>query len=267
MKRFLLIVMVLLLLTLPVSADVLWEPYDNAYYQMHGAGLNYMDRTYYVPEGMTANVYKSPSTGGLVQTLEAGTKFYVGPYLTLGGETWAAGYVLGNWETEGWVRLDRLQKKYEHEDFYNDFGDTFEVTDDQVTQLDFDEEVHTWTYPGSGELDQTFPKEAFWTGYNGGVMDFRYVYTDPDGGRWGYVGYFMGRCGWVYLDDPETLDAPVFPQMPENTVTNTKPEQNPHFFIWIAGMVAVLAAGSAGVIMVLKKRTRTTAGGETEHEA
>lgn len=265
-KRLLLLMLVLLLFTLPVSADILWEPYDNTYYQMHAAGLEYMDRTYIVPEGMTANVYKSPSTGGLVTTLKAGTEYYVGPYITLAGETWGVGHVIGDWKTEGWVRLDRLQRKYEHEDFYNDFGDSFEVTDDQVTQLDFDEEVHTWTYPGSGELDQTFPKEAFWTGYNGGVMDFRYVYTDPDGGRWGYVGYFMGRCGWVYLDDPETLDAPVFPQATENTVTDTAPERAPQGYIGILALIAVLAIGSACAIIVLKKKSRSTSGGDFSHE-
>ena len=36
------------------------------------------------------------------------------------------------------------------------------------------------------------------------TKDGQNFYTDPDGGRWGYVGYYMGRFGWVYLDDPET---------------------------------------------------------------
>ena len=209
-KRLLLLLLVLLLFTLPVSADILWEP-DHSYYT-HTENLDYMDHIYIVPEGTTANMYKSPSFGIKAATLEAGTNIYIGPYGEINGDLWGIGYVIGDVRCEGWVRLDRLQRKYEHEDFYNDFGDLCVSTDDQLTQLDFDEEVHTWTYPGSGELDQTFPKEAFWTGYNGGVMDFRYVYTDPAGRRWGYVGYFMGRCGWVYLDDPETLDAPVFPQ-------------------------------------------------------
>jgi hypothetical protein len=265
-KRLLLLMLVLLLFTLPVSADILWEPYDNTYYQMHAAGLEYMDRTHIVPEGMTANVYKSPSNGGLIKTLEAGTKLYVGPYLTIRGETWGASYVLGDWETEGWVRLDRLQRKYEHEDFYNDFGDLCVATDDQLTQQDIETEIHTWTYPGSGELELSIPREALGGGYNGGVMDFRYVYTDPDGGRWGYVGYFMGRCGWVYLDDPDTLDAPIFPQATENTVTDTAPERAPQGYIGILALIAVLAIGSACAIIVLKKKSRSTSGGDFIHE-
>ena len=111
-KRLVLILAILLLLTIPVSADILWEPYDNAYYQRNGGEMPYMDHTYLVPEGITATIYKSPKSGGILATVEAGTALYVGPYQEIDGETWGSCYVLGNWEIEGWVRLDRLQRKY-----------------------------------------------------------------------------------------------------------------------------------------------------------
>lgn len=246
------------------SADILWEP-SSTYYRNHYDQFQYMDQTYVVPDGMTANLYTEPSNGLLIKTFPAGTRIYIGPYGTVHNELWGSGYAYGDWQNEGWVRLDRLQKEFSHEDFYAQYGHECVATDDQITQLDIETEIQTWTYPGSGIGDGTIPKEALQTSYNDGVMNFQFVYTDPDGGRWGYVGYFMGRCGWVYLDDPETTEPPTFPQTPENTVSNTAPETQSFGWIWV--LIAVLAVITACAIVVLKKKARSAPKGETEHDA
>ena len=262
-RKLLILILTLTVLfacTLPASADIPWEPYENDYYNSTGyENFDYMDRTYYVPEGMTANVYKNPETGGLIKTLEAGTRIYIGPYAKINGETWAAGYAYGEWENEGWVRLDRLQLEYDHEAFEADFGNQFITTDDVLTRDDVDGDIQTWTYPGSGVGDGIVPADALGGGYNDGVMDFRYVYTDPDGGRWGYVGYYMGRCGWVWLDDPTNPEPPVqiHPDFP-STVTDTSPEEAPGngSMEWIAILVAILVLATAVAIVLLKKKKR-----------
>ena len=256
LKRLISIALVLLVFALPVSADVLWEPFDNKYYSSNYEGLDYMDRTYYVPDGMTANLYESPVSSTIVKTLEAGTRIYIGPYGEINGETWAAGYVYDDFD-EGWLRLDRLQLEYDHEAFEADFGNQFVVTDDRLTREDVDSDIQTWTYPGSGISDGTVPADALGGGYNDGIMDFRYVWTDPDGGRWGYVGYYMGRCGWVWLDDPTNPEPPVqiHPDFP-STVTDTAPETSPtgSSMVWIAIPVAALVLVTAAAVILLQKK-------------
>lgn len=242
-----------------VSADMLWEPMDNAYLERRDYEYDdYLGRIYEVPAGMTASIYKSPETGGLIKTLEAGTRVYAGPVLTLKGVTWAAGYPLGDWDTEGWINLDRLQRTYEHEDFAEDFGSSFVTTGDVLTADDVEGDIQTWTYPGSGLNDRSIPREALGGDYNDGVVSFQYIYTDPEGGRWGYVGYFMGRCGWVWLDDPCAEETPLFPQEPKNTVKDTAPEAAPGGSILLPVIVSVaaLVALTAGAILLLKRKKK-----------
>lgn len=249
--------LVLLLgLSVSASADMLWEPWDNDYFiSLDYEYDDYLDRTYTVPEGMTANVYKSPETGGVLTTLSSGDLIYVGPVIHLNGITWAAGYPYGDWDNQGWVNLDRLQRTYEHEDFVADFEDSFEETDDILTQDDITTEIQTWTYPGSGLADGTIPRDCLGGEYNNGVVNFSYIYTDPDGGRWGYVGYYMGRCGWVWLDDPEATETPLFVQTPENTVKDSSEETRPSRIILPAIVLAaifVLVLGTAAIFLILR---------------
>lgn len=249
-------------LSISASADILWEPYDNDYYlSLDYEYDDYLDRTYVVPDGMTANVYKSPETGGVLTTLSSGERIYIGPMIRLDGVTWAAGYPYGDWDNQGWVNLDRLQRTYEHEDFVENFEDSFEETDDILTQDDITTEIQTWTYPGSGLADGTIPRDCLGGEYNNGIVNFRYVYTDPDGGRWGYVGYYMGRRGWVWLDDPEATETPLFVQTPENTVTDTSEETEPSRIslpIIVFAAIIVLVLGTAAAVLILRIKKKPT---------
>lgn len=258
LRTFLLTLVFLLALAIPASADILWEPYNNSYYERIDYEYDdYLSRVYVVPDGMTANVYRSPETGGVLQTLEAGTRIYLGPVVYLGDVTWAAGYPIGSYDVEGWVNVNRLQKTYEHRDFMEDYQDVLEQTDEIIRPSDVTGDIKTWTYPASGILDGTISKECLGTEYNDGVVNFQYLYTDPQGGRWGYVGYYMGHCGWVWLDDPEAEETPVFPQTPENTVLDTseEPGSNNLFFLLVtAGLVLIVATAAVAWIASLKKR-------------
>lgn len=261
LRRIFSLFLIVLVFVLPASADILWEPYDNQYYNNSGyENFSYMDKTYVVPEGMTANLYKNPETGGLIKTLESGTRIYIGPYATINGETWGAGYAYGDFENEGWVRLDRLHQEYDHEAFYAEYGNQFVSTADKLTKADVSGDIYTWTFPGSGTADRIIPADVLGGDYNDGVMDFQFVYTDPDGGRWGYVGYYMGRCGWVWLDDPSNAEPPVllYPEQ-SSTVIDTSPEQDPGngmSLLWIALPVAAVVLLTAAALVLLKKRHR-----------
>ena len=237
-------------LAVTASADILWEPTD-VYYDYEKSET--VARTYYVPEGMTVNLYKSPNGGALIKTMEAGTRVYVGFRQEVGGEVWGVGYPVGG--SEGWFRLGRLQLEYDHEEFMKDH----EVSEQEgvITDYRIQDQIYTWTYPGSGILDRSIPEIN--PNYNDGKLEYRRVYTDPDGGQWGYVGYYMGRCGWIYLDDLENPNPPQFPQEAENTVTDMSPTENApvNSTLWlIAALVAVVAVGTGILIVCLKRKNK-----------
>lgn len=237
-------------LAVTASADILWEPTD-VYYDYEKSET--VARTYYVPEGMTVNLYKSPNGRALIKTMEAGTRVYVGFRQEVGGEAWGVGYPVGG--SEGWFRLGRLQLEYDHEEFMKDH----EVSEQEgvITDYRIQDQIYTWTYPGSGILDRSIPEIN--PNYNDGKLEYRCVYTDPDGGQWGYVGYYMGRCGWIYLDDLENHNPPQFPQEAENTVTDMSPTENApvNSTLWlIAALVAVVAVGTGILIVCLKRKNK-----------
>lgn len=239
-------------LAVTASADILWEPTD-VYYDYEKSET--VARTYYVPEGMTVNLYRSPNGGALIKTMEAGTRVYVGFRQEVGGEVWGVGYPIGDHQNEGWFRLGRLQLEYDNEEFMKDH----EVTSVEAAVTDYvvQDQIYTWTYPGSG----------VWAGsifeinssYDDGKVSYHDIYTDPDGGRWGYVGYYMGRCGWIYLDDLENPNPPQFLQEAASTVTDTSPTENApvNSTLWlIAALVAVVAVGTGILIVCLKRKNK-----------
>lgn len=249
-------------LSVPASADILWEPYDNSYYMAHTEDMTTIAAAYGVPEGMTVNLYTSPTNGHLIKTLEAGTRVYVGFSTTVGGEVWATGYAYGDWENEGWFRLGRLQKEYCHDDFIKDYAESITNAEETLTAAAISTEklngdVPTWTWPGSGVPDGTLPFDGSERGYNDGLLTFSRIYTDPEGGQWGYVGYYMGHCGWVYLDDVYTDNPPVrlYPEV-ENTVTDTSAEESAPVgtTLWILVPVAVLILATGSIIAIMKKK-------------
>lgn len=231
-------------------ADVLWEPYGDAAYDYEKA--NTVARIYVVPEGSTVNIYESPTMGGLILTMEAGTRVYVGFTQEFNGVIWGVGYPVGDWQKEGWFRIGRLQQEYDNQMFYADYSETFTDYEGQLDGYVVQDVIPTWTYPGSNQMDGQIAEI-----HDSYPLSCQYVYTDLNGGLWGYVGYFMGRCGWIYLSDPENPCPPSFPLTAENTVTETGPEQEPNTgLIWIVILVVGLVAATAVIIFVLKRKRR-----------
>ncbi|MBQ9968650.1 MAG: hypothetical protein IJO88_08005 [Oscillospiraceae bacterium] len=261
MKKLFCILMTVMLLTVGVSADVLWEPYDNDYYWKHYQQASTVAAVYEVPDGLTVNVYTAPVGGKCIKTLEEGTAVYVGFSLKENGEIWATGYPLGDFETEGWFRLGRLQKRYSHEEFVNDNADQIAAEEGWLVASEVGGTIYTWTYPGSGVSDGILEEELLSSGsdYNDGMVSYGLVYTDPDGGRWGYIGYHMGHVGWMYLDDP-TDPGPALQLHPEvvNTVTDTAPEEDmttaPAYGKVFAAVGVVIAITALLIVHIRKKQ-------------
>ena len=64
-------------LLLPARADVLWEPISNRFYDAHYEACEVIDRTYYVPEGSSLNLYQSPEDSTVLKELGALDRVYI----------------------------------------------------------------------------------------------------------------------------------------------------------------------------------------------
>ena len=261
MKKIFCILMIVMLLSVSASADILWEPFDNDYYWRNHQQAATVAAVYEVPSGMTVNVYTAPVGGTLIKTLEEGTAVYVGFSLKENGEVWATGYPLGDFETEGWFRLGRLQKQYSHKEFVNDYADQIAAEEAWLVAADVDGDIYTWTFPGSGVSDGVLEQEILeGASYNDGKVSYGLVYTDPDGGRWGYIGYHMGHVGWMYLDDP-TDPEPALKLYPEvvSTVTDTAPTEDmttAPAYGRVFAAVGIVIAVTALLIVHIRKKNR-----------
>lgn len=247
----LLLLTLLAALLIPAQADILWEPIGDSFYDAHYEQCSTIDLTYFVPEGSSLTLYRSPEDGTVIKELTSLDRVYVNQSIQWNGELWAVGYPMDNYESQGWFRLNRLQLEYDHQRFYADYSDTFTEYEGQLDGYQIRNQIYSWTYPGSGISDRTL--ERIDLDYS--ELTCQYVYTDPDGGQWGYVGYYMGRFGWVYLDDPENPEPPAFPQQAENTVTETGPEEAPSVppLAAVIGLVALVAAVTLALLRRMKK--------------
>lgn len=266
-KLTVLLLTLVLLCTLQgtVFADIITIPGDptgkNQYFdsRMHDS-LTLITQDYYVPDGMTVTVYESPEDGGILETMPAGTEITISYSIEVDDEIWGIGRTGA--DTIGWVRLGRLQKIYSCEDFLNDYRT--HIDQPILAFLDvsqFTEPIYEWTYPGSGVLVHTIEPEYFSPEYyHEGILEYHKVYTDPNGGRWGYMTYFLAQSkGWIYLDDLHN-PSPAFSLNPvvKNTVTDTAPtEEEPkpsvlHTILWGGFLVLLLSSTTALAIYALK---------------
>lgn len=182
-----------LVLMLPVSADVIWEP-DNSFYETHREECEYIGRSYEV-RGCEdhAPLFTAPDGMGR-DTLENGSVVEV-QFVWSGAQDW--GYV-ANYEAEkeGWVPMDDLSLIYDSQQFMEDHAGQIQTV--EPVDVDFDE-VILYEYP-NGPQRFTLKEDERYQPFE---ELFTAIYTDENGLCWGYVGYYMGRMGaWACLDDP-----------------------------------------------------------------
>ncbi len=209
MKRKLLALLVAVLtlvtLTLPAFADVIWEP-NNSFYRLHAGECDFVDRNYIANgEKGYVTLYSAPNSLTQVINLVNGTTFRVAHvWQGSGGEAWGVGYIrVDNEYHEGWVALDQMALLYDHIAFEEDHGTEFTQYDGSGDQL---ERACLYSWPG-GVYESTleFDRE-----HNPPSGALRRLYTDQNGLRWAFVGYYYGhRDAWLCIDDPLNEDLGV----------------------------------------------------------
>lgn len=246
-----------LILIIPASADLIWEPEDS-FYERHRNECTYVGRRYELAgyDG-TVSVWSAPG-GKVVETAPNGERATVQFRWSGGGVDW--GYVYGysgNRDDGGWVPMDDLSLVYDSVQFGKDHE--AEIVSGDPVPVDFDSAV-LYGYPG-GPAGRVLEEDAAYMPFS---EVFSNTYTDENGLRWGYVGYYMGRQNnWVCLDDPlnENLSTNVVPVSPSAAQlrgsATVAPGEGQQLPLILAGvLVAVVAVVTVFVIHKLRPRKK-----------
>lgn len=201
-------------LALPAAADLVWEPHGNSFYEHHREECSYLGRNF-LANGSAGYVTLHAAPGGAMQVMNLPnrTQIYVGYTWEEKGMYWAVTELSTQdaagtrTRHSGWVPLDDLAPVYDGISFEEDHGAEFAEYDGSGDGLT---SVCLYTYPGGiycGELKENRAYLPF-------AETFHNLYTDSEGRRWSYVGYYMGRHNaWACLDDPDSdelgIDAPL----------------------------------------------------------
>lgn len=246
----------MLALTLPVFADVIWEPRDS-FYSRHRDECSYEDRRYELAgvDG-TVNLWSAPN-GLVTKTLQNGLVLRVQFRWT--GDSLEWGYVYGSAEDgtslEGWAPMDDMSLVYDSRQFTQDHK--LEIKDGDPADVSFTA-ARLYSYP-RGPLTGSVLNER--RDYMPFSDIFSTVYTDDEGLRWGYVGYYMGRCdAWVCIDDPESQDlstgiVPTEPSVSQlRGETAVAPGIRMQGTIIISAVVLVVLCTGAVIIIIRRKK-------------
>lgn len=211
MKRFLtgLLALALLLpLTVPARADLIWEPRDNQFYEDHRDQCEYVNRGYFAngKEGFVT-LWDAPGGGVVREQYENGTELRV--YFTCRDWGLVASWVAGQ-EFAGWVPMSDLYLIYDHISFEEEYGGQFRDYGGEFADYVPGQERETfplWEYPYDySPTEHLFCDQDILDALRGTADQpscISRVYTDQNGQNWGYVGYLYGRRNfWLLLDNP-----------------------------------------------------------------
>lgn len=240
----------ILSLTVPASADVIIEPRDS-FFEKHREECTYVARGYELA-GYDGKVTVFTAPGGMNKlTLDNGLRGTIQFTWEGKGTTW--GYLI-YWDDqwiEGWVPMDDVSLVYDSQQFMTDHAG--EIVETDPVPVDFHEAV-LYDYP-NGPAGNTLTEDPDYQRFG---EIFTQVYTDENGLRWGYAGYYMGHLeAWICLDDPmnKELDTEIIPVAPSAaqlrgsaTVTAGPPA------LLIAGVLVATVAAVTAVLLVKRKK-------------
>ena len=268
-----------LTLSVPAFADVMWEPYGNSFYENHRGECTYVDRSF-LAKGKKGYITVKTAPNSLVEVanMENGSTFrVVQTWAEDDGTQWGVGY--SGRDIEGWVCLDELALIYDYIAFDEDHSAQFMPYDGSGDAL---AEVCLYSYPG-GAYQYNLKENKDYMPFS---ESFKSLYTDENGLRWTFVGYYMGRnYAWACIDDPLneklgtdgylTVDQvrgggeviPPVEELPQEGELSTEPsaelippaEKVPAartWIVWLVPVALVLAVAVVTAVMIRRKNRR-----------
>lgn len=198
---FLAVCMGVMLNVMPVHADLIWEPRD-PFYAEYAHECEYENRTY-IAKADKVIVYESPVSDEEVDVWEKGKAAYISfVYEDENGDIWGI-YDNGDKSQSGWVAMSDMVLKYDSQAFVEEYAE--QIVEEEVSvNGDAETMVGFWAYPGAKVKNDVKIGEEALTLYK--------TFTDEEGHKWAYIGYFMGmRNYWVCVDAPMASFEELYP--------------------------------------------------------
>ncbi len=207
MKKLLLLCLFMLLLQLPINADVLIEPWGDEFYKDHQEEMEIEYRYYQTTEDLEVMI--SPVSDQVRGVVDDGHIIRVEfLYIDDQGTLWGM-QVLKN-DKGAWFKMDTLSAVKEHNDFMGDHPELEEIN--KKIEIDGNGYFIFWQYPGSVLINSS--SEAYWTKDETYPMYISYEYIDEQGNLWVYVPQWAGQSGWI------NTNAELVEQRPSNTAVS-----------------------------------------------
>ena len=253
MKMLAALFLALLIVPGMVRADVIFEPWDDAFYDDHREECEYHSRSYTAsgPNGEVM-VYKSPESASEKGKFDNGQIVWITHiYQAADGIRW--GYC-EDWEKDihGWVPMDYLVLIYDGISFEEDYGHQFEEkSGSAMSDALVDQKIWFWQYPGSEDRMEV-------PIYTDSTLNYDVTFTDPSGTVWVQFSYYMGlRNYWIKLDDPQSPDSDFVADQGKTVQTPSTDIIVPQGSgaTWVAvGAVGATVAVTAVLLIRLKKK-------------
>lgn len=192
------------LCTFSVRADVIWEPED-AFYEKHASECDYVNRRFTAngPDGVVI-VYKSPEMPEVVDTWENGYQVSIShTYEDGDGVLWG---IYDNYKGKcGWVPMDYMELVYDGISFREEYKAEIQAQEGEIAGEYLDTEVYFWEYPGADVYTLITVQ--------GDMPQYRGMFVDENGNRWGNVGYYYGvKDSWICVDKPGASYEELYPE-------------------------------------------------------
>lgn len=254
---------------LEAMADVIWEPYEDDFYSTHYEECVHRSGNFLTNgESGYVTVFQSPESDREVAKIMNGESFSISfTWQDESGMDWGIvelshyepkeGESLAKGTDFGWVPMKDMSKIYDGNDFLLEYKDEFAEYGGELDDYKVEEQMIVWSYPGSEKVKTRLVSAIF----DNGIPDYEYLYTDEDGNRWTFIGYYYGSVrGWVCVDYPEE-ESIVIHYEPEETDDEMIPAKEPDERLnegesipglkLAAGLVTGVVAVTAGLIALL----------------
>ena len=273
MKRlfsYFLTLLALFALAAPASADVMWEPSGNSFYDRHQDQCEYENRSYYAngAEGFVT-LWDAPNGSAVRAQFENGEKLRV---YFIYEDSWAlCAFWTDGRETSGWTPMSSLELVYDYICFAEEYADRITAYNGEFADYSGDAEaVNFFEYPGAPSVNTSWETGGEWhvldnlTGTADSPSYISSIFVDENGRTWGYVSYMYGHLNsWFCLDEPDLgePDGADFP-VREVAAPSLTPAQEPT--LPAAGyvpyiLVAAVAAVTAGLLAFFYGKRRKSA--------
>ncbi|MBP8641017.1 MAG: hypothetical protein KBI01_09010 [Oscillospiraceae bacterium] len=250
-------------------ADLIYQPNDD-FYNSHTSDCEYLNRDYYANgESGYIELFTEPY-GSSLGFADNGGVFHVQFTYKKGDVSWGVVEYMENGDklipktNEGsykaaWINMKDTVLKYDYQSFDAEHSAEYTQYNGDYSELSSKQNIVSWTFPNSGDNTGAFES-----------IDDNFVitsvYTDINGNKWGFVGYYYAvKNFWICISDPtnaeiapDGVEAPaLYSPEPGSEPVSSENDMTTVFVVCVAVVVLIAVVLTAVFNKKKEKDTET----------